>query len=266
MIPKKIHYCWLSGEEMPENLKQCVATWKEVMPEYELVKWDSTNFDIASNTFASEAFRARKWAFAADYIRIHALYTQGGIYLDSDVLVKKRFDEFLTYDFFTSLEYHYKFVRQQKTLDLLNPDGSSKVRYTRKPGIALQAAVIAGVKGHPFFRDCLNYYRDKHFVLENGEYFNVTIAPDIYAMIAEDYGFKFRDERQLLRENMLILPSQVFAGNSDEATPESYAIHYCAGSWRDVSRSSVLLGALKKPVKTIYRRVRRSIAAGSTSR
>jgi hypothetical protein len=234
MIPRKIHYCWLSGEAMPDALLRCLASWREIMPDYEVIKWDCARFDIESNTFAHEAFLARKWAFAADYIRMHALYTEGGIYLDSDVLVKRRFDEFLDRDFFTSLEYHYKFVKQQRTLDLLNPDGSSRQPGTPKPGIGLQAAVMGGAAGHPFLRDCLDYYRDRHFVLGNGEYYDKIIAPDIYAMVAETYGFRYRDQRQELRDNMLILPSQVFAGGIQDATADSYAIHYCAASWRDL--------------------------------
>jgi mannosyltransferase OCH1-like enzyme len=248
MIPKKIHYCWLSGEDMPEKLQQCVATWKQVMPDYEIVKWDTKKFDIEAVAFVSEAFHARKWAFAADYIRMHALYHEGGIYLDSDALVLKRFDEFLPYGFFTSLEYHYRYVSQQNTLSLLNPDGSSKVPNTRKPGIGLQAAVIAGVKGHPFVKDCLAWYQDKHFVQENGEYFDQTIAPDIYAMIAENYGFKYKDEKQVLRENMLILPSEIFAGCLKEATARSYAIHYSAGTWRDQPKP----GLIERKLRTMY--------------
>lgn len=33
------------------------------------------------------SFRKKKYAFAADYIRLYALATEGGIYLDSDVEV-----------------------------------------------------------------------------------------------------------------------------------------------------------------------------------
>lgn len=39
MIPKKIHWCWLSGEPIPPFLENCMATWKKVMPEYEVKLW-----------------------------------------------------------------------------------------------------------------------------------------------------------------------------------------------------------------------------------
>jgi hypothetical protein len=32
---------------------------------------------------------------------------------------------------------------------------------------------------------------------------------------------------------MLILPSEIIAGAAEEETDNSYAIHYCTGSWRD---------------------------------
>src|SRR5262249_28431105 len=163
-----------------------------------------------------EAYRARKWAFAADYIRLHALYTQGGVYLDTDVEMRKPLDEFLAHSVFTAVEYHAKIVRTQSTLRLLNADGSSKQPGTRKPGIGLQAAVIAGVQGHPFLADCLAWYRERHFVLPDGRYFDETISPDIFAMVAERYGFRYRNQRQALREDILILPAEIFAGSPDQ--------------------------------------------------
>lgn len=44
MIPKKIHYCWLSDDPMPEKLLRCVESWKKYLPDYELVKWDLKRF------------------------------------------------------------------------------------------------------------------------------------------------------------------------------------------------------------------------------
>lgn len=210
-----------------------MSTWKDVMPDYEIVCWDTNMFDINSNVFVSEAFAAKKWAFAADYIRIHALLNHGGIYLDTDVVVKKRFDEFLQYDFFTSMEYHYLEAQGQNATDRLNEDGSSKTPNTPIPGIGLQGAILGGIKGHKFLGDCLNWYQNKHFILDDGSFHDKVILPSILAMIAEKYGFLYIDKLQQLTENMLILPSEIFAGDDDQATSNAYAIHRCFGSWRD---------------------------------
>lgn len=106
MIPKKIHYCWLSDEKMPSRIKMCLKSWKDIMPDFELILWDKNRFDIESVFFVEEACKMEKWAFASDYIRAYALYTEGGIYLDSDVFVKKKFEQFLDYDFFTSVRFN----------------------------------------------------------------------------------------------------------------------------------------------------------------
>lgn len=87
MIPRKIHFCWLSGDPLPPSIKKCMDTWKKVMPDYEWKLWNTENFDVNSIPYVKEAYEKRKWAFAADYIRVYALYTEGGIYLDSDVKV-----------------------------------------------------------------------------------------------------------------------------------------------------------------------------------
>ena len=95
MIPKIIHYCWLSGDAFPENIRTCFASWKQFLPDYEFRLWDTARFDVHSLPWTKEAFEAKKYAFAADYIRLYALYQFGGIYLDSDVLLYKSFDDLL---------------------------------------------------------------------------------------------------------------------------------------------------------------------------
>ena len=246
MIPKKIHYCWLGPDDIPESLAKCMNTWRQILPDYEIICWDAKRFDVFSNRFTEQAFSARKWAFVSDYIRIFALFTEGGFYLDVDVIVKKRFDEFLNCGFVTSVEYHHDVVKKHDTLSLLNEKGGSAVPYTRKPGIGLQAAILGGREGHPYLKSVLDWYEDKNFILSDGSYYNVIIAPDIYAMVAEDYGFKYRNAQQRLREDILILPSEYFAGGLSEATERTYAIHCGVGMWRDMGVVSASLKRIKK--------------------
>lgn len=231
MIPKKIHYCWLSGDPFPEKIKMCMDSWKKVMPDYEWKLWNTETFDIENSIpYVKEAFANRKWAFVADYIRLYALYTEGGIYLDSDVKVLKRFDEFLDHSFFTSVEYHPFMIERDRSLDDIDSTGRRLVdKYIS--GIALQAAIMGAEKGCGFVGKIMEWYKDKHFVMSDGGLGIDVIAPQIYARIAEDYGFLYKDEDQKLRNGIMIYRSEVFAGNRREATPESYAIHYCENSW-----------------------------------
>lgn len=231
MIPKKIHYCWLSGDPFPEKIKMCMDSWKKVMPDYEWKLWNTETFDIENSIpYVKEAFANRKWAFVADYIRLYALYTEGGIYLDSDVKILKRFDEFLNHSFFTSVEYHPFMIERDRSLDDIDSTGRRLVdKYIS--GIALQAAIMGAEKGCGFVGKIMEWYKDKHFVMSDGGLGIDVIAPQIYARIAEDYGFLYKDEDQKLRNGIMIYRSEVFAGNRREATPESYAIHYCENSW-----------------------------------
>ncbi len=75
------------------------------MPEYEIKRWDVSNSPVNID-WVKESLKKKKWAFASDYIRLYALYHEGGIYLDTDVFVKKDFSMLLTTDFFTGIEYN----------------------------------------------------------------------------------------------------------------------------------------------------------------
>ncbi len=231
MIPKVIHYCWLSGDPYPEKIRDCMASWKEVMPDYEIKLWSTENFDIEGSVpYVREAFAQRKWAFVADYIRLYALYTEGGIYLDSDVKVLKRFDRFLGSRFFSCVEHHPFEVEQEGTASKIDAEGHRLVDgYVS--GIQIQAAVMGAEKGCGFVKDILDSYADRHFVRDGQMVGMKVIAPQIYARAAEKYGFLYKDEDQALDDGVMIYRSEIFAGNRREATPASYAIHYCENSW-----------------------------------
>ena len=241
---------------MPSEINECINSWKEVLPDYEIICWDEGKFDIKSVPFVNEAYAEKKWAFAADYIRVYALFNEGGIYLDSDVLVKKSFDAFLNNKLFTAVEYHPDEVKNKNTKQYLNDDGSSINPHTPIPGIGIQAAVMAGVRGHPFFKDCMEYYHNKNFITNNGTFHNKVIAPGIFAMTAENYGFKYIDKLQKLNNDMLVLPSTIFASAPHLANSDSYAIHMCAGSWRENVSSNLITSTINKLKKnSIIRRV-----------
>ncbi len=230
MIPKTIHYCWLSNEPFPKKIKECMDSWKRTHPEYTIKKWDTTNFDINSVPYVKEAYNARKWAFAADYIRMYALYTEGGIYLDSDVMLLKKFDVFLDNSFFSSMEYHPKHVEKYGFMQYISPEGH-RTADVYIEGIQIQAAVMGAEKGCPFVKEVLDWYQDKHLVNEDGSLMTNIISPLIYARVAEKLGFIYKDVDQSLPGRIHIYKSEIFAGNKHEVTPNSYAIHLCNHSW-----------------------------------
>ncbi|MBQ4189828.1 MAG: glycosyl transferase, partial [Bacteroidales bacterium] len=104
MIPKIIHLCWLSGDPYPEKIQYCIDSWKKVLPDYEVMLWDTSRFDVNSIPWTKQAFEAKKYAFVADYIRLYAVYNYGGIYLDSDVEAIRPFDDLLDLPYFVGAE------------------------------------------------------------------------------------------------------------------------------------------------------------------
>lgn len=83
MIPKIIHYCWFGYGEMPELVQRCMASWHQFMPDWTYTCWNEDNFDIVSAPqYVREAYEARKYAFASDYVRLWALEQYGGVCMD----------------------------------------------------------------------------------------------------------------------------------------------------------------------------------------
>jgi mannosyltransferase OCH1-like enzyme len=239
MIPKKIHYCWFGGGLLPEDLQRYIKTWQEIMPDYQIKVWDESQFDCNSIAFVKEAYSIKKWAFVADYVRLFALYSEGGIYLDTDVMVKKRFDDLLNNRFISSIECHKDTMIEQNASQYLTPDGTSKKSFTPIPGIGIQSAFIGSIPQHPLLKECMDYYKDRHFILENGSFFNKIIAPTILSMNAEKYGFKYIDKDQDLSEGIHVYKSDFFASKPSAESNESYAVHFCVGSWKEKERVSV---------------------------
>lgn len=150
MIPKIIHLCWMSGDPFPSDIQKSIDSWKRILPDYEIWLWDTKRFDLSTSVWVTEAYDKKKYAFCADYIRMYALFNYGGVYLDSDVEVLRSFNDLLTLPYFIGYESKQYF----------------------------EAAVIGAEKGNPFIGDVLAYYKDRHFVKENGS-LDIQIMPEV---------------------------------------------------------------------------------------
>ena len=198
MIPKKIHFIWVGGKEKPKDIQKCMKTWKKHLKDYEIIEWNESNFDIESHPFAKAAYAAKKWAYVSDYIRAYVIYNEGGIYVDTDVLILDNFDKFLDHRAFVGFEHpDYPFT-----------------------------AVFGAEKGHPLVKDMLDYYDklDKfEFHFEN----NNTIS--VSDILVNEYGCLKNNEYQVLREDIAVYPDTVLCNPSGE----SVSIHVFNGSWLD---------------------------------
>lgn len=251
MIPKYLHYCWLSGDPFPAAIRECMATWSEFLPGWQWILWDKNRFDVESVPYVGDACKYKKWAFAADYVRLHALNEMGGLYLDSDVSLHGDISSFLAHRCMVPIEYHDDIVEAQGTLGRLDMHGRPLSSNLAVHGVGLQAAVMAAEPGHPFINDCLAWYKDKSFSVIDGQIQQQEIAPAIYARVAERYDYSYKNEDQYLREDFFVPSNHFFAGTKNARTPHSVAVHNCAGSWRApppsfLSRGLVKLGKLMR--------------------
>ena len=114
MIPKIIHYCWFGPKAYPRIVRRCMATWHKHLPGYDFMLWNEQScaayavehglFNPMEHPFVVSAYKAKKYAFVADYVRFWALYYVGGIYLDTDMYVVRSFDALLETEFFCGWE------------------------------------------------------------------------------------------------------------------------------------------------------------------
>lgn len=210
-IPPVIHYCWFGGREIPAELQRYMESWHKMCPEYEIKRWDETNYDIEKHPYMQAAARAGKWGFVSDYARLDVLYEHGGIYLDTDVELVKNLDE---------LRYNEAFMGM---------DLSARVSL----GLGLGA-----VPHHPMLKELRDAYDHYTFVdfrtkKERREK-HILIGPDLQTMEFEHYGFK-RDYLKMQDvSGVRIYPIPVLCGllgNREVITEYTYALHHYAGTW-----------------------------------
>ena len=123
MIPKIIHYCWFGGNPLPDLAVKCIDSWKKYCPDYEIKRWDESNFNLNCCDYVKEAYRAKKWAFVSDYARFKVLYDEGGLYFDTDVELIKPIDDILARGPFMGVEIGQPIdERLQAKIDAVMPD------------------------------------------------------------------------------------------------------------------------------------------------
>lgn len=92
-IPHVIHYCWFGGNPLGDDEQRCIRSWQEFLPNYEIKRWDESNFDVRCCAYVSKAYDSEKWAFVSDYARFKILYEEGGLYFDTDVELIRSIDD-----------------------------------------------------------------------------------------------------------------------------------------------------------------------------
>ena len=227
MIPKIIHYCWFGGAEKPTLIKHCIKSWKKRLPDYKIKEWNESNFDTNMAPFCQEAYAAKKYAFVADFCRVYALATEGGIYMDTDIIVLNSFDKFLDYSFCSCQEYQ-PWIFDDNRDKYLDENGKRLTGVTDFiPGMGIQSGVMMSEKGSPFILDCLQYYKSIHF--EQQQWNNIVVCR-ILSWLMEKYGYRYTNSPQLLDTHISVEAPHIFA-NMMTLNASSFAWHLYYRSW-----------------------------------
>lgn len=205
-IPKKIHYCWFGGNPLPELAQKCIESWKKYCPDYEIIQWDESNFDLNCCDYVKEAYAAKKWAFVSDVARLYALVNYGGVYMDTDVEVVKPLDVFLDCDAFSGFENE----------------------------TSIPTGIMACRAHHPLFEELLRDYDNAHFLREDGTPDTTTNVIRI-TDICLKYGLVRNNTLQTVG-GFTLYPKDYFCPKDSKTakvmlTENSYTIHHFDGSW-----------------------------------
>lgn len=206
VIPKKIHYCWFGNNDMPKQFVQNIESWKKYCPDYEIIRWDESNYDITKNKYMKQAYENKMWGFVSDYVRVDVVNQYGGIYLDTDVEVVKSFDELLNFSMFCGFQNKWQ------------------VNF----GLGFGAK-----RNHIALRELLSLYEKLEFINEDGT-FNKTTCPFYQTQILKQHGLIENGKIQKL-EDALVLSEEYFSPINPWGlgwiTDNTFSIHQYVGTW-----------------------------------
>ncbi|MCW2119439.1 glycosyltransferase [Flavobacterium sp. 7A] len=236
MIPKVLHYCWFGKQKKTPLINSCIASWKKILPDYEIIEWNELNSDL-SHPFAAEAYKLKKWAFVSDFIRLKILYENGGIYLDTDMMMVKSLTGLLSDACFFGAEDENW----------------------------ISAGIIACVKKHFFIEACLGIY-DTINLVESTNFYEISIPlliTKIYRKKCSSTFFKNKVETN----NVVVYPMSYFYPFPNSAKNDvknyknyivetTYAVHLWNASWVEYDefyylRNRKYLKSFSKIVKTL---------------
>lgn len=220
MIPKIIHYTWFSGEPFPKIVQECMNSWQKCMPEYEYILWDAERIKEIDSVWLTECLEKKKWAYAADMVRMYAIHKYGGIYLDTDCMIYKSFNDLLDNPCFIGKENSIHF------------EGGLMQHY-------LSSHCFGAEKGNKYISRCCNFYNSRHFVLSKDDSlpmtlkWNVILAPYVQSELAKQDAYNSFPSCTVIQylDGLTIFPARYF--DAVKITPDTYCKHLALGSWRE---------------------------------
>lgn len=226
MIPKIIHYCWFGKGEKPAKVKECISSWHKILTEYEIIEWNEDNFDINSLLYTKDAYESRKYAFVSDVARVKALYEYGGIYMDTDVMVYKSFDEILGHQCVLGFE----------------------------EGNYIATSFMACEPKFNLMKEFYELYINRPFYDDNGNIISGTNVTKLTNLLLDD-GLIRDNSYQTLSNNITIYPQEYFSpydyGNCiRNNTENTICEHLFLVSW--MSKKEQLKKTIKKIIVKVF--------------
>ena len=221
-IPHVIHYCWFGGNPLGDDEQRCISSWQEHLPNYEIKRWDESNFDVRCCTYVSEAYDSGKWAFVSDYARFKILYEEGGLYFDTDVELIRSIDDIVEAGPFMGCEadkFDMPGVDHGEHLPMVNP------------GLGLGA-----YPGSDLYREVLDSYEGSHFFHSDGSTDLTTVVVRVTSILAK-HGLRQLNGVQNV-DGVSVYPAEFFNPKDYWTgdvvlTENTRSIHHYKASWHD---------------------------------
>lgn len=220
----KIHSFWFSGEEKPELYKRCIESWHQYCPEFEIIEWNTKNYDVTKNRYMREAFEHRKWAFVSDFARLDVIYNMGGIYMDMDVELTASLQRLLYAECF--------FCRQED-------------------GLLELGSGFGAAKGNKLVGEMLATYSDRRFVKENGE-LDMIPQPEWLSGIFTQHEMKKCHDSQVINQILCLSNDFIscFTGNENDMKSK-LGVHWHNGGWLEPAQRKLIRDSFSVKKKLI---------------
>ena len=195
-IPPLIHYVWFGGQPHPPAMQARIATWRQLMPAHRIIEWNENTLDIDAHPFMKRMLEAKQYAFASDVARLLVLRDHGGLYLDTDVQMKKSLAPFFDRRTLWSFEFDH----------------------------FISTAIMGSVAGHPLLDALLAHYDGLVEPVVN----NVLVT---HHFIETFPKFRLNNKEQIIGGDIRILPKEYFILPSF-SSDKNFSVHLADGQWR----------------------------------
>ena len=237
MIEKKIYYVWIGNAKEPDIFYKCLDSWKRNLPDFEITEINEKNFDmekhLKENRFFMECYRRKLWAYVSDYMRVHFMYGNSGIYVDTDMEIIKDISPLIEDEkmkFFIGYE-----DKKHISVGIFGCEKNSKIlkdimEFYEKDIWEKPLWTIPKIFTY-IFEKKYNLTEKRENILEKGE---IIIYPEEYFY---PYGYKEKFSNECIKEN-------------------TYGIHWWNDSWSNLKARLFLESKHLKGFSKLIKKIR----------